>query len=93
MPRKRNSKPAPILTEKESAEFDREFVIDTFKPLSVKDRARWERVRKKGEQTIRIHLESDLLDRVDALAKKTRIPRDKLISRGIKAVLAAAGEM
>lgn len=92
MTRKRNSKHTPPLSDKELAEFDKEFVVDTFKPLSAKDRARWERARQKGEPVICVHLEQDLLDRVDSLAKSMKISREKLIKRGIKAVLAAGNQ-
>ncbi len=82
-------------------EFDREFVADTFKPLDEKSRARWERVRRKpgrprvgkGALAISVTVEKDLLARSDALAKKLGITRASLISRGLKAVLAAEGRL
>lgn len=89
MTRKRKK---PPLSEKDLAEFDREFVVDTFKPLSLKDRARWERARKKGEPVICVRLEKDLLEQVDSLARRMKISREKLIKRGIKAVLAGASD-
>jgi hypothetical protein len=63
--------------------------------------AQWERAKAKpprgedgtGEQTIAVHLDKVLLDRCTALAKKKRISRDALIARGLKALLAAEGEV
>jgi hypothetical protein len=83
-----------------TAEFDEEHVEDKFKPLSPKNRARWERIRAKllaeedrnGEKTIAVRLDKKLLDRCTALAKKKRISRDALIARGLNAVLAAEGK-
>ena len=82
-------------------EFDEEFVADKAKPLSPQMQAKWERAKAKqplgdegnGEQTITVRLEKRLLDRCTALAKKKRISRDALIARGLKALLAAEGEV
>jgi hypothetical protein len=81
-------------------EFDEEFVADKARPLTPKERARWERIQtkliaeegQKGQEFIAVRLEKKLLDRCTALAKKKRISRDDLIARGLKAVLAAEGE-
>jgi hypothetical protein len=43
--RKRNGKPAQKAFE--TSEFDREFVIENFKPLSSKERAQWERIQER----------------------------------------------
>jgi len=85
---------------KHTAEFDQEFVADTFKPLTAVERTRWERVRQKRSgleansdtPEVSVRLDRDLLARSDALAEKLGITRDCLIARGLKAVLAAAGE-
>ena len=45
MTRRRKTK---AVAAKKLAEFDREFVVDTFKPLSRKDRARWQQARNKA---------------------------------------------
>ena len=87
-------KPEAIST----TEFDREFIADSFKPLSPADKARWERARARGngphgtEPAVTIHVEASLLDHVDSLAQRLGVSRECLITRGIKAVLAAAGE-
>ncbi len=82
-------------------EFDEEFVADKAKPLTQEMQARWKRAQAKGsqgkdnleEETIAVHLDKTLLDRCTALAKKKRISRDTLIARGLKALLAAEGEI
>lgn len=82
-------------------EFDEEFVMDKFTPLTPEMRARWEKAKRKaplpkknqGVQIITVTIRKDLLVRADALAKKRRISRSRLIERGLKAVLAAEGEL
>jgi flagellin-specific chaperone FliS len=84
-----------------TAEFDEEFVIDKCVPLTPEMRARWEKAKRKrpsskngaGEQLVSVKIEKDLLTRSDALAKKLAISRACLIARGLKAVLAAEGEI
>jgi hypothetical protein len=86
---------------KHTAEFDREFVADTFSPMTAKGGARWHAAqpkpgrprRGKGAQAIAVTVERDLLARCDALARKLRITRAGLIARGIRAVLAAEGRL
>jgi hypothetical protein len=85
---------------KATEEFDEEFVADKAKPLTPPMQARWERAKAKppraedgpGQQIIAVRLDKALLDRCTALAKKKRISRDALITRGLKALLAAEGE-
>lgn len=80
-----------------TAEFDREFIADTFQSLSSADRARWARLRRKrgrprigrGAKVIAVSVESGLLSRCDRLARKKRVSRASLIARGLRAVLAA----
>jgi hypothetical protein len=105
MSRKNTVKPHWEMTTEElrdaTKEFDEEFVADKATPLTPQLQARWERARAKsprrengpGEQTISVRLEKALLDRCTALAKKKRISRDVLITRGLKALLAAEGEV
>jgi len=84
-----------------TAEFDKEFVADTFGPLTPEMRAQWEAAKRKparpkegpSVQVISVSIEKDLLARSDALAKKKRISRARLIARGLRAVLAAEGEI
>lgn len=93
MKRKRN-KPSY-----DTAEFDREFVIDEFKPPTPAARARWERARRKrgrpvegkGAKVISVSIEKGLLERSDRLARKRGITRASPVARGLRAVLAADG--
>jgi hypothetical protein len=80
-------------------EFDREFIADTFKPLSPKMRERWERAKRKpgrprtgdGVQVISVSVEKNLLAESDALAKKLKLTRAGLIARSLKAALIVEG--
>jgi hypothetical protein len=82
-------------------EFDQEFVADKAKELTPAMKARWERAKAKAGraengsdlETIAVHVEKKLFDQCIALAKKKRISRDTLIARGLKALLAAEGEV
>ena len=86
---------------RQTSEFDGELIVDTFRPLSKRSRARWEAVRGKlgrprrgkGAQAISLTVERELLARCDALARKLKISRAGLIARGIRAVLAAQGQL
>ena len=79
-----------------TAEFDREFVIDSFHPLTPEARARWERAKRKpgrpklgkGSKVISVSVEKSLLERCDRLAKRKRVSRASLIARGLRRVLA-----
>lgn len=83
-----------------TAEFDKEFVADTFGPLTPELAERWRRARQKrgrprmgkGAKVISVSVEKDLLARSDALARKLKVRRAALIARGLRAVLAAAKE-
>lgn len=104
MSKKRIEKPYTEMNTEElakaTAEFDEEFVADTFLPLTPEMQARWEQARRQGsssaknngERTIAVHLDQQLLARCEALAKKLGISRDGLVARGLKAVLAAHEE-
>jgi hypothetical protein len=105
MSRKPKIKPYWEMTTEElreaTKEFDEEFVADKAQRLTPSMRARWERAKAKaggadngsGRQTIAVQLEKGLLDQCLALAKKKRISRDALIARGLKALLAAEGDV
>lgn len=78
-------------------EFDREGVAETFRPMTRAEEAAWrEKVEKRprgrprngrGVKVISLGIEAGLLERADALAKKRRISRAKLVSEGLEAVL------
>jgi len=104
MRQKTRQKPYWEMTTRELAEatkeFDEELVIDKCKPLSPEMRERWEHAKRKvgrpkqgrGARVISVSVERDLLARSDALARRIGISRAALISRGLKAVLAAQGQ-
>ncbi|MCG3125508.1 MAG: hypothetical protein CHACPFDD_00331 [Phycisphaerae bacterium] len=83
----------------DTAEFDREFVINSFAEPDPAARRRWQRARRKrgrptvgeGAKVVSVSIERRLLARADRLAKKKRVSRAALISRGLRAVLAAEG--
>lgn len=79
-----------------TAEFDQEFIADSFKAPDAAARARWRKAKAKrgrptlgrGVKVISVSVEKSLLTRVNKLAKKLRVSRANLISRGLQAVLA-----
>lgn len=79
-----------------AAEFDREFIADTFGPPPAKvvtqlKRAAGKRGRPRigdGTRAISVTIEKSLLKQIDALAKRSSTPRTQLIARGLRAVLA-----
>jgi hypothetical protein len=101
---KKKQKPYWEMTTEElreaTKEFDEEFVFERTKPLSPEMKARWEAAKAKGEppanseaeQTIAVRLDKALLKRCTALAKKKRLSRDELITRGLRALLAVEEE-
>jgi len=78
-----------------SAEFDGEFVADTFGPPTRQAKARLRRAKRKpgrprigaGSKAISVTVEKTLLRKVDRIAKGRGTTRAKLIARGLKAVL------
>jgi hypothetical protein len=91
----------PAERKKATAEFDREFVADTFKPLSADQRRKWQRAKRKrgrptvgnGAKVISVSIERSLLKQSDVLAKELNVSRASLIARGLKAILAANGQL
>jgi hypothetical protein len=81
-------------------EFDQEMIIEKAVPLTPEARALWEKAKRrpgrprvgKGVRVISVSVEKGLLTRSDSLAKRLKIRRAALIARGLRAVLAAAGE-
>ena len=78
----------------------REFIADTFRPMTTEERERWERAKRKtkdriaasGAKTISVCVDTTLLKRSDILAKRKGLTRDALIDRALKTVLAADGQ-
>lgn len=79
-----------------AAEFDREFVADTFGPPPPEIVAKLRRMKKRGRprvgagsQAISVTVEKTLLKQIDRVARRRRTTRAQLIGRGLRAVLAA----
>ena len=84
---------------KATAEFDREFIIDSAVPAPASEKAKWLRAQKRGRprtgqgvKVISVSVEKGLLDRADRTARRLGITRAELISRGLNAALIAVGE-
>lgn len=85
--------------DREVSEFDREFVADTFRPLTPRQKKQWQRIRKKmgrpkigrGAKVISLTIEAGLLARADALARRQKLTRAALFARALKSDLAKAG--
>jgi hypothetical protein len=81
--------------DKEVAKFDQEFIADTAEALTQEERVRYQRARRKrgrprvgnGANRVLITIESTLLRRSDAYAKKIGLTRSALIARGLEALL------
>ncbi|MBU0718558.1 MAG: hypothetical protein KJ749_09950 [Planctomycetes bacterium] len=101
--KKTEAKPVKKLTNAElqrmSAEFDREFVADTFGPPTPDAKARLRRAKRKpgrprigeGSKAISVTVEKTLLCKVDRIAKRDGTTRAKLIAWGLKAILKKDG--
>ena len=97
---KRSNRPYWEMTTAElreaTKEFDREFVGETFRPMTPQERAQFERARKRGRprnglgaKTISVTVEKRLLAQADRLAKKLQVPLAVLIARGLQTVVNA----
>jgi len=101
---KKSHKPYTKMNARELAaatkEFDREFVFETFKPLTFAQRQRIKQAvaRRKsgrprvgqGAERINVTVERSLLSRSDAYAKRHGLSRSELIARGLKLLVTAA---
>ena len=76
--------------------YDREFVADEAKPLTVAERKRFESARRRGPgrprkghgaQKINITIERGLLKETDGLAQKSGKSRSELISDSLRILL------
>jgi hypothetical protein len=78
-----------------TAEFDREFIGETFGEPDPRQKSRHARAKNKrgrpkigqGVRVISVSLEKNLLAAVDRLAKKKKAKRAELITVGLQAVL------
>lgn len=80
------------------AEFDREFIADTFGELPADAKIRHQRAERKrgrprvgsGSKVISVTIEKTLLKRADRLAKQLGISRARLIAVGLLKLVRAA---
>ena len=79
--------------------FDEDFAFLKGRPLTKRERALHVRARKRGRpligqgaEKVRVSIERELLARSDAFARRHKITRSQMVTRGLKAVLTAAGE-
>ncbi|MGD2108350.1 MAG: ribbon-helix-helix protein, CopG family [Phycisphaerae bacterium] len=78
-----------------SAEFDREFVADTFGPPTREANERLARAKRKrgrprvgtGSKAISVTIERTLLRKIDRIARRRKVSRAELIARGLRTVL------
>jgi len=102
MKRKTLAKPFSEMNAKElaeaTAEFDREFISETFGPPDAAAKERYAKALRKrgrprrglGAKVISVTVEQSLLRRTDRLAKKLKLSRAQLIERGLRNVLSKA---
>ncbi len=84
---------------RDTSEFDREFVEDTFGEPDKAARDKLDRAKRKpgrpvrgaGAQAISVTVKKSILARADALAEKLGITRAQLIERALAEVLAREG--
>ena len=80
------------------AEFDREFVADSFGPMDSEAKTRLRRAKRKrgrprvgaGSQMVCVTIEKRLLKKVDRLAQRLGVSRAKLIAVGLLKITKAA---
>jgi hypothetical protein len=78
------------------AEFDREFVADTFGPPPARAKAKLRKSQQvrgrprvgQGAERVLVTIERGLLARADKTAKALKVSRSKLIAAGLQSVLA-----
>jgi hypothetical protein len=73
--------------------FDQPIAFEETRPLSPAERARWNRDRaaakRSGKQrTVKVRLNSALLQQFDEFAKRNNMTLDELITRGIRSAMA-----
>ncbi len=98
---RKNSRPISEMTVGEldamAAEFDREFIADTFGPMDDEATTLHRRMKRKrgrprvgaGSQVISVTIEKGLLKRADRLAKRLGMSRAKLIAVGLFRIMNA----
>ena len=81
-------------------EYDREFAFLKGRPLTAREKRLHAAARRRGRprvglgaDKIRVSIERSLLARSDAFARQHHLTRSQLIARGLRAVMAAAGDL
>jgi len=81
--------------ELSTTEFDKEFIGDSFGPLTARQRSAWTRAKRRLHRSdeakarrVSIALPPELLNKSDSYAKKLGVSRSELVKRGLRAVLA-----
>ena len=76
-------------------EFGKEFIGETFRPLSLSERKAWIRAKRRMKRTkvapvkrVTLNVRRDLLSKSDAYARQLGITRSQLVSLGLEKVLA-----
>jgi len=83
----------------DTAKFDREFVADRSRPLTRRLRGQLRKASRRGgrprigrgAKKVLVTIERDLLKRSDALARRKKTSRSRLIAMGLETLLAAPG--
>jgi hypothetical protein len=78
-----------------TAEFDQEFVADSFHEPTPEQKAQLQRAKRKrgrpkvgkGFKAISVSIERGLLEKTDRLAKRTGLHRSHLIAQGLEAIV------
>src|ERR1041385_3514200 len=88
----------PEQRDREVARFDREIDLSETRPLTKKERLRFERARKArpsvsifvtdGHADVKIHLDEELITQARAYAKKNKTSLPRMIERGLLGLLA-----
>jgi hypothetical protein len=81
--------------DKMAAEFDQEFIADTFDAPSTDVKNRFRRAKRKpgrpkvgaGSKAISVTVEKTLLKKIDRIAKRKKTTRAEIIASGLKAFL------
>ena len=89
------TKMAAGVSAETTAEFDKQFASDSFRKPTAAEQTKLQRAKRKrgrpkvgkGVKVISVSIEQGLLEETDRLAKKLKVRRTKLISRGLRAVL------
>jgi hypothetical protein len=76
-------------------DLDRDFIVDTFRPLTPAERKLWLKSKRKrgrpvvgkGAKVVSISIERDLLARSDKAARRLKVSRAKLVAAGLRRVL------